>query len=328
MWFNPAPILSYGCIFNMVTGVRGGGKTFNTTDKLIKSFNKKGERWVYSRLSDVEMEKSKIRLFDDLITHGYWTDHELSVVGDKMFMDGLQMGDTIALSKAHQYKGSGFPNTYWIYLDEFLGEKGSYKIKDPVGKLLSLVESCGRMRNIRVIMTSNSLSLDNEFFTFFGCRPKRGSRFTINREKSAIVELWAGEEYIEAKKKTGVAMAIQDTAIAEYMYDNSFLLDNYNFIEEMTGQATYRCSFIYQGRKYGVYTQLQKGIYHINSKFNPTCKSVFTFTTEDHKPNYIMFDRAKTNPVIKQLIKAHDMGCLRFDNIITKNAMYQLFDYL
>lgn len=328
MWFNPAEILSYNMIWNFVIGVRGGGKTFNTMDMLCNRFNKHGDRWIYARKTEAELKRAKTDLFGDLIYHGKHSDCDLKTQGDTMYMNGEVMGRTLAISTADQYKGTGFPGTKFILVDEFLSEKGTHKVQDLVKKTVGLVESAGRMRDCRVILLANSLSVDNEFFDFFNVRPNRGATFTKNPEKSAIVQMWAGGEYLAAKKNTKFARSIEDSAISEYMYDNSFLLDNYNFIEPMTGNGNYQCTIYYKGVNYGVYWQKNKGIYHVNKKYSPSCRMVFTFSTDDHKPNYIMFKSGKNNPYIKRLMYAHDMGLVRFDDITTKNVMYDVFQYL
>lgn len=329
-WFSLAAILSYDKIFNFVVGNRGGGKTFNSMDFLINRFKKTGEQWAYIRRTETELDAAIGKgLFKDLQAHGKFADDEFKVENNIMYCNGQEMGACIALSQAHKFKGSGFPYLMWLLYDEFIPEPGTYKLKDEIGKLLGLVETIGRLRRVRVIFLANSLTINNVYFDFFGIRPKRGAKFTKHPTKSIIIQLYVNEEQQAAKRESEFGQLMAGTKYAEYMIDNRFLLDNYDFIEtSLSGRSVYQCSLHYNGHSYGVYWYEKLGVFHISDNVVKSCNMQFSFTTEDHSPNFILFDVAKKNPYIKRLIRAYEIGRLRFVNMTCKNDMYELFQYL
>lgn len=329
MWFDPSKILSYNRMLNIVLGNRGGGKTFNTLEFCIRRFLKTGKQFIYLRRYDTELLAVKDSLFDAVKHVGHFPNVEFKIVGSDLFINQKLAGFALCLSKSRQLKSRAFPDVDFIIFDEFLIDKGrSTYLNREVNILLDLIETVGRMEDIRIMMLANAITVSNPYFDFFHITPNRYSEFTKHPTKPVIVQFFKDADFIEAKEKTQFGQLISGTSYAEYAIHNVFVQDSYEFIEPMRGKGNYLFTFAYEGNIYGVYFLINQGIYHVNRNINESCPIKFAFTTEDHQPNYILFKSAKSHPFIIRLKYAYDIGKARFDSISTKNACYSLFQYL
>lgn len=328
MWFNPDKVLSYNMLFNFILGNRGGGKTFNTLDFVIKRFKKHGEQFAYVRTTEKELDLCKGTMFNGLKAEGFHSDDEIKVDGLDIMCNGKIMGVCIPLSLADQFKSTAYPHIKWIIYEEFIEESGRKKLRDRAAKFFGLYETIARMRDVYCFFLANSVTISNDFFDFLKIKPQRGSKFSVFKEKEALIHLFVDADYVEAKKATRFGKVITNTTLGEYMIDNHFLNDNYLYVEPMEGAGVYQATIAYNGHKYGLYWQGKKGIFHINDSVDDGCNMRFAFTTVDHEPNYILFASAKNNPYIKRLIMAYDIGLVRFGSLTCKNDMYELFKYL
>lgn len=324
--FNPA---YYWCI-----GVRGAGKTFQIAKKGVSRFLKTGKQFMYTRRTEAEMEASKDSLLLPLHMEGYFLDHDLQCRGLELLCDGKVCGHVRALSTAQKYKSIQTPLVEAIDYDEFLVEGEGRYLKNEGQKIQALLETVGRHRDVRFRAYANATSINNPLFNHYNIRPRRGARFTRFKDGDGsidhLIELWANDEYTKFKKQQKIVKAAGgNNAYSKYMYENTFLNDNYDFVEPMRGKGIYQCTIAFEGKRYGVYDQLDgKGILHVNEGVDPSCKTIFSFTTEDHAPNMLLFVASKQNPFIKRLKFAYDMGCVRFGSITAKNAVYDILDYM
>lgn len=336
MWYTAQPMLSRNCPFNWGIGIRGGGKTFEVKTMGANDFIKRGHEFVYMRRTEAERDESKFTFWPQLQNNGRFTEYDMKCIGNHLYIDGVLAGHVLALSTMQKMRSVDYSKVKYFFFDEFLIErdkKGVSYFKDEPNMLASALETVFRARtDVRFVAMANATSIDNPYFRHFGIRPRRGSKFTVFKDDKGkplhCIELWADPEYTAMKKEQAVGRLTAGTPYGEYMYDNQFLNDNYDFVERMTGSGDYQCTLYFEGRTYGVYWQSSKGIYHVNRSVNQNCKLRFAFTTDDHKPNLMLFANAKKNPFIKRMLQAHDYGCLYFGDHQTKLAVYTLFDYI
>lgn len=329
VWFDPSRILSYNRMLNFVIGNRGGGKTFNTLELCIRRFLSGGHQFLYLRRYESELDLALPKLFKAVEREGHFPDTIFAVKGNSIFINDKEAGFALPLSRSRQFKGSALPDTDFILFDEFLMDEGrTTYIRGEINLFLDVIETVGRMRPIRVMCLSNAITAANIYFEYFGIKLNRYAEFTKHPTRPIIVQQYCNSDYIAAKKQTEFGKLIEGTRYGEYAIENRFVKDSYSFIGPMEGKSIYIMTFVYNAREYGVYFMPEKGIYHINRKYNPSCEIRFVFTTEDHNPNYLLFKSSKTHPFIKRLMHAYEMGYVLFDGLTTKNDCYELFDYL
>lgn len=334
IWYEPQEVLSYNRLYNFVIGVRGCGKSFGWKEFVVGHFLKTGRQFIYLRRTETELDLVLDRFFDDLVSEGKFAGHVMKArkVKDmvEFTIDDKVCGYGGAVSTVYKFKSNTFPYVKYVLFDEFLIEKGvsSYLQNEPL-RILGLHETVGRMRDVCFIFIANATSVNNPYFDFWNIRPKNGQRFTtFKHNKQVLIEVYNGEAYMKEKEKTPFYELVKGTPYGEFMFANEWLDDNYDFIEPMKGAHRYSFTIHYEGKSYGVYIQDKNGTYHINKNVDPSCKTSFAFTTDDHKPNLLLFKNAKKNPFIKRLQYAFDVSALRFDGVSTKNAIYKLFDYV
>lgn len=333
-YYHSDELRSFNPTFGWAIGVRGGGKTHDNLYKRLNQFRKNKKQFIYLRRTEAQVEASKQDLFNDMEKFNYFPGAKLSVSGTGLYFNEENCGKIQALSTAHKVRSIALPNMFEVFYDEFMVEKATDRyLPGEYRKLRAFLETVGRTRDdFRFMGAANATSINNPMFEGFGIRPKRGQRFTKFKDKSGryshVIELWADPDYVDYKKKSRLVQAAKDDEYSQYMYENQFLNDNYEFIENMTGKASYWYTIAYEGQGYGVWWQEQKGILHVNKRVEKYCKTKFAFTTEDHKRNVILFRNARQNSMIKELMFAYENGMVRFDSIPTSNAVLTLLDYM
>lgn len=329
MWFDPSRILSYNRMLNFVIGNRGGGKTFNTLEFCIRRWLKHKRQFMYVRRYDTELDSAKPNLFNAVKHVGHFPDISFDVSGSNLLINDEVAGYAVALSKSRQFKSTSLPLCDFIIFDEFLIDQGrTTYIKGEIKLFLDLIETVGRLDDIRVMCLSNAITMSNLYFDYFNIVPNKSAEFTKHPSKPIIVQLFCDQDYINAKQQTQFGQLIAGTKYGEYAIHNAFTNDSYEFIAPMSAKGNYIFTFTFHVKHYGVYFIPSLGIYHINTNVNPSCNTKFAFTTDDHKPNYLLFQTARKHPFIVRLKYAYDMGFVYFDSLATKNACYELFNYL
>lgn len=326
-WYSCARLLSFNRLFNFLVGNRGAGKTFDLLRTCVNRFLKGKGQFVWVRRFDTDIDAIKDKMFNALQREGYFTNVQFAIVGDSILIDGQVAGYVMSLSTAYKRKSVEYPYVSLIVFDEFIIEKGAgHYLTNEVTKFLGLYETIARKRTVPVVFISNAVTINNPYFDYFNIKPQRKSRFT--RFPQICIEMWADEGFIEEKKRTPFGQLIDGTAYGDYLINNQFLQDNYDFVEHLGGKLNYVFTVHYMGNSYGVTVSEEHGCYYITHKVDPGCKTQFSFSTVDHKPNLLLFQSAKNSPFIKNLRQWFDRGRVRFETLKCKNVMYELFGYL
>lgn len=308
-----------------VLGIRGVGKTFNTLDFLVKRYIRCGEQFIYLRRTKEDLDQVAPKLFVDIERLECYNEYKLEVKNYTLYCNGEIMGYMMALTKHNSYKSNAYPNVYWAMYEEFIAEKGGYTVKDECQMFASIYETVARFRRMRVFFLANTVTINNLYFNYFQVKPVRGSRFnTFGDDVSIVIEMAADKEYSDAKAATEWGQLMKRTPHYDYMYENQFLLDNYSFITGAPkGASNYVCTILFNGRQYGV--RKYDTCYYVSKKIDPECKRKYTFNSNDHQSNYLMFKNIKENPLFVRMLEYYRHGGLLFDS---QNAKLDIFEIL
>lgn len=323
MWYDVGRLLSYNPVFGFVIGNRGGGKTYNTKRWAIRDFIKNGKQFVIVRRYKEELKKCKL-FFDD-IKHEF-PNHKFEVKGRTAFINDKVCGYFIPLSTSQKEKSTAYPLVNKIIFDEFLiDKKNSRYLNNEVDIFLDLFETINRTRDdTRAIFLGNNISLVNPYFTYFKIRPNLNERFSVFRDGSLVVEMFKDADFIEMKQKSRFGRLLSGTHYAEYAIENQTLRDNDNFILKKKPQkSVYMYSMKIDGVDYGLWYCEKEGIIYINNQIDTFKPVKYVLTKDDHEPNYLLLRTAKKTNDIQQFLYAFEMGLIRFNNIVTKNAFYE-----
>lgn len=315
MWYSYDKVLSYNAMVNFIIGERGVGKSYGIKKIAIKRFIKKNRKFIYLRRYDTELKKSlkNNEFFKDISSDDELKDYQLTVRGDKFYVDNKLCGYAIPLSKASIFKSVPFPDVDMIIYDEFLIDNNTYHyIPDEPEKLLDFMETVGRLRNIQVFLLGNSISLINPYFDYFNISLPYKTDIKTFKEGIILINYIRNEAYREVKRESRFGKLIDGTKYGSYAIDNEFLKDNNNFIKKKTPKSKFFFNLILNGHTYGIWLDYNSNDMFISKKFNMNHPVSITFDYKDHSENTIML---KSRSVFYQnMIKHYENGYLYFES--------------
>lgn len=327
-FYNPAETLSYNYKVNMVTSMRGPGKTLGILVMLINRFLKHGEQFIYLRRTDVELKDCKDKLFDDVRSKDVFPGHAFRVTGNTIYCDDKIMGGVQALSKAYQVKSVAWPDVYWIFYDEFIIEDtriARYLPNEPT-KLEGYIETVGRLRPIRVLMAGNMATRSNPYFDHYRLWPRANTKVLRNKERGVLLHMWDSPEFREMKLQTDMGKLVAGTPYGEYMLGNTPFMDNDTFIEKPKGFLDYVLTYKFEGLEIGQWYAADEGLLYMSQTIEPSNKHILCFDTQSHGPNMLFVKDARQHPNVKELRWAYENGLVRFENMTVKNAVYNMLN--
>lgn len=323
MYYDYTKILTYNAFINFLIGERGVGKTYGASKFVTSRFINKGEEFVYIRRYKSELQKAVPEFFKALINNNEFPDHELATKGNKFTIDGKVAGYSFSLSTAQSLKSTNFPKVKTIIFDEFIIEEGqNHYIKNEVENFLGMIESISRMRDVRIFMLANAVTITNPYFIYFDISLPYNTDIKTYKDGLILVQYMYNEEYREAKAQTKFGRLTSGTEYSKYANENNFRLDNKNFIEKKTGSS--RCSFgiKYKDVTYGVWFDYNAGKIFVSLDVNST--QIFACTLNDHTPNTMLLSAIKDYNSWKTFIKNYKLGNVYYENIKIKNQIQEL----
>ena len=197
-------ILSYNAMINMLVGERGVGKTYTVSKFATKQFIKNGEEFAYIRRYKPELTQAVPNFFSALCSNNEFEEHHLYNKGNTFKCDEKTCGHALKLSTAQDLKSSNFNNVKNIIFDEFIIEEGQkkYYLKNEVFTFLNLLETIARMRDIRVFMLANAVTITNPYFLFFDIKLPYNSNIATFKNGLILLHYMKNEKYREEKKKS------------------------------------------------------------------------------------------------------------------------------
>lgn len=234
IFWNARELLSYKAQFNLVVGVRGPGKTYDTTKRCIETGLQQ------KKISFVALSRYKEDVL--AVKDGWWTivehlfpEYEFftkkNVIYAQNSLETFPIGEFLTLAQYTRAKRTPRPYVQWIIFDEFLNEDNDY-LPDEIGKFLNICDSIIRNRdNVRVILCGNSTTILNPYFNYFGFN-KLDSRF-IRGKHDSVLEFTDSEEFIAYRKQTKFGKAIEGTDYGDYALKGRFMLDDYTNVSKM-----------------------------------------------------------------------------------------------
>lgn len=318
MWFDGNRVLTYNALFNFIVGNRGTGKTYWAKKWAVADFLKNKKEFVYLRRYKTEID---VKTFFTQIQPEF-PDTELTVKGKDFYIDGSYAGQAVALSTGITKKSMPFDNVNKIIFDEFMIENGNYRyLVNEVNKFLDFYETVNRLRvdgraDTIVFFLSNALSLYNPYFNFFKIKFRGNTKKFRNGELYA--EIFLDEEFAKAKMESRFGKIISGTEYAEYAVFNNFYLDDNKLIGKKTGNAEYHCTFIINGKEYGIYRDYSVGKMFVTDSVDKTCPKRYCFSNKDHEINTMLIKGR--SPYIKSFAENYKLGNVLYESQGVKSA--------
>lgn len=325
-YYNGDKILNKKQPINFVLGNRSAGKSFYWKRYCIKRFLEHGEQFIYIRRYKSDLDCVIDTFFND-VSHKF-PKHDFEVKGNEFYIDNMIAGYGIPVSSFSKYKSVMFDKVTTLMFDEFIPENGRYiggKDKPflEVETCLNFYQSVARGYNkpirddVRFIFISNTVTLNNQYFWFFGIDKQLKPDTKFINGKGYCLEITLNTEISDTVKSSTFGKAIADSSYDKYANGNSFYLDDNTFIEKMAGKGEYYYNILSDGVLYAVYRFLNEGFWYITDK--GVNKDVYTYalTIKDQGVNHIGLYAFRSK--IKPLQNAYAFGCVRFNNQRSKN---------
>ena len=345
IYYDYQRVLSYNALMTYIIGERGVGKSYGAKEFVADRFINKGKQFVYLRrykteLKEAMMKKGHPIFFEQIIYNEDGTknkkyeNHKLTNKNDTMYIDDKLCGFAIPLSIANILKSSTYNNVDTIIFDEFIIDKGCYHyLQNEVEQLLDVIETVGRLRDIRIIFLGNAISITNPYFTYFNLSLPYNSDIVVSKKDNKgnpliIVNYIKNLKYREVKKQSRFGQLIDGTEYGKYAIDNEFLRDSKSFIRKKSKTSKFYFILVINSKHYGVWCDYKDGLMFISNDYDPNCPVIFSINPDDHNENTLLI-RCRTSPFFKSIIEHFRLARLCFENQqIKNNVMQYLVKYL
>ena len=328
MFYDYSKIKSYGALLNFIIGGRGIGKSYGAKKMVIKDFLRNGDQFIYLRRYKTELDTAVPTFFDDIIANEEFGETAFKVKKNKKLaefqINGETAGYAIALSTSSILKSSSFPKVKTIIYDEFIIDKGVYHyLKDEPTKFLEAVETIGRLRDIKVYLLGNAVSIINPYWSYWNLSTPYGGEFKRFKDGLIVVNCPRNEEYEKAKRESKFGRLIEGTEYGDYAIENQWLRDSNTFIEKKTPESKYWATIVINGVNIGIWRDFSTSTVFLSDHYNPNCSMKIACTAEDHQENTILAS-LNSHPILKLIMIAYKNGQLRFSNMKVKGVAMKL----
>lgn len=339
IYYNYQRVLSYNALMTYIIGERGVGKSYGAKEFVADRFINKGKQFVYLRrykteLKEAMMKKGHPIFFEQIVYNEDGTknkkyeNHKLTNKNDTMYIDDKLCGFAMPLSIANILKSSTYNNVDTIIFDEFIIDKGCYHyLQNEVEQLLDVIETVGRLRDIRIIFLGNAISITNPYFTYFNLSLPYNSDIVVSKKDNKgnpliIVNYIKNLKYREVKKQSRFGQLIDGTEYGKYAIDNEFLRDSKSFIRKKSKTSKFYFILVINGKHYGVWCDYKDALMFISNDYDPNCPVIFSINPDDHNENTLLI-RCKTSPFFKSIVEHYRLARLCFENQQIKNNVMQ-----
>lgn len=337
IFLNFNKILSYGSFLTFVLAERGVGKSYGAKKFIVNHFKKTGKQTVYLRRYNKELNealmKKSIPIFFDQVKDEF-PDDKLSNSKEVLYCNKKVCGYGIALSTSNILKSATFEGVDTIIFDEFIIDKGCYHyLQNEVTAFFELIETVGRLRNIRVLCLGNAISITNPYFMELNLGLPYNSEYKIFKKDDKgqpLITVYYGMNlrYRESKKSTRFGQLIADTNYGKYAIDNEMLRDSKAFLGKKTKDSKFFFVLKLNNKNIGIWIDYKLTKMFISYDYDPNCPIIFSINSQDHDENTILI-RTRSSPFFKSIIDYYRSANLYFENQQIKNqVMSILIKYL
>lgn len=321
-------LLSFNALLNIVIGERGVGKSYGSKLYVANRFIKKGEQFVYIRRYKTELKEAMLKnsspiFFEQIANDPKMEGHKFRNTKDTMYIDGKICGYAIPLSIANILKSATYEKVKTIIFDEFIIDKGNYHyLQNEVIQFLDVIETVARLRDIKVILLGNAISITNPYFAFFDLTLPYNSEFKTFKDGLIVVNYIRNMKYREVKKQTKFGRLIENTEYGKYAIDNEFLRDSKSFIRKKSKNAKFFFIMKLGGKDIGIWIDYNTNSIFISFDYDPLCPIIVTINPDDHNEQTKLV-KIRSNDWFKNLIEHYRHGLLFFENQMLKNVVLQ-----
>ena len=331
IFYNPERILSFNALLNIIIGERGVGKTYSFKTFAVRRFLNKGKQFAYIRRYDTDLEASvgstnDNKFFEQIKNEFPNSTFKISKSKKvrKLYIDDKICGYALPLSAADSLKSSSYENVDIIIYDEFMLKEGStqHYLRNEPEIILDLIETIGRLRDVRVFCLGNAISSTSPLMYYFDVTLPYNTDIKLFKDGTIAVEYIKNEKYREVKKASRFGKLIDGTKYGKYAIDNEFLTDSKAFIKKKDKNARFYFILYVNGKSYGIWRDFKNQMMYVSNDIDPNCPIKFAINETDHNESTI-FAKVRSNFWFKQIINHYRLARLCFENQAIKNIFMQ-----
>ena len=315
MYWDINRTLSHNCLFNLIFGNRGAGKTYGAIKRAVQNFKKDGSEFIYLRRYKSEFEDITA-FFSALVKNEEFPEDKFEVKGKKFYINDKLFGYAVALSTATKKKSVSYPKVSLIIFDEFIIEKSVlHYLRNEVKIFLDFYITVSRYeRDVKVFFLANAITMQNPYCLHFNLYLPHGKN--IMKRNDVLLEMVENPEFTEHVKQTRVGKMLleNDPDYSSYAIENKFMLDNRVFIEKKPAHSRHQFNMVFNSHTLGVWADWTNGNLYVSNDTDPSNGLTFAITTEDHTPNTLLIKRLSSTNTFKTFIDAYKLGCVRFES--------------
>lgn len=345
-FYDWSKTLSYDADVTMVVGSRGVGKTYGLRKQFIKDYIKDGSKFV-------ELTRYKNEIFG--VSDGYFnrvenepefkeyvfkTDSRYAYIAQKKKKkqtkeDWHVIGYFIALTDAQRMKKRTFDKVKRIVLDEAIIERTDRYhtyLPNEFSTLANIIDTVSRERadtdsvRPRVYLLGNACDISNPYFAAYHVTTNLKFGYSWHNGKTFLLHyVDAGEYATEKLEGTVAGRMMAGTVEGKVAAKNQFITANSEFVRKKPGRATFVFGIVCNGKKFGVWVDMQQGNYHISNKIpKNTTRPIFSLTRDDYSVNYIAAQKA--HPAMKTIIEMWYLGLVLYDSTQIKTDFMEILE--
>lgn len=260
MYYINRAIFGIQTLFYVLLGARGCGKTYSTMNYCLRKFFKKGEKFLWLRLTESSVKnllQCDAKDFIDSKLQEKWNITSMSVSGNAVFINGKEACRVMALSTFYAMKGVALNKASGtvkktskavddpvikgqitktvkkfrtIVLDEMNREKNEKRTFDICYAFVNQLENICRFdTDRRIILLGNTLDEASDILAgCFNFIPNRFGVFKLKRKKCVIHYIEDSEEYQKARGKSiaGLLASHESTFTNKVQSDYKLIADH------------------------------------------------------------------------------------------------------
>ena len=245
-YLNFQAIVDKGCVFNLIIGGRGTGKTFSSLKWEIEN----DRNFIFLRKNQVQLDmvtKPGFSPFEPL-NYELGFNVEVKARGQKMAVvthNNLEIGYMLALSAISGIRGFDASSVEDLIYDEFIHELHEKPMKGEFEAFANAYETINRNRElngrdpVRCYLLANSNSLESDILLGLNLvetlrrMRKKGKQTYIDSKRSILVVDLFSSPISRAKKNTALYRLTAGSDFASMALDNEFSHDNTDKIKSM-----------------------------------------------------------------------------------------------
>ena len=318
------------------TSNRSAGKTTFFGRWFINRFLKHGEKFILIYRFNYELSDVADKFFKEL-HRLFFPDHTLKSISrnknvyHELFLDEKSCGYAIALNNADQIKKLShmFSDAERMLFDEFQSEINHY-CHDEVKKFQSIHTSIARgngeqVKYLPCYLLGNFVSLLNPYYIALNVAHRIQANTKYLRGNGFVIEQGFYENVADQQKQSAFNRAFAGSDYTRFASEKIYLNDNKTFIAKPSGRSRYIITIKQNGKFYGLREYTDERIIYCSRSYDESFPDIICTETKDHDIDFLML---RNNDLFLQTLRKYfEFGCLRFQDLECKEAIFNLLKY-